>query len=114
MAGPGKRRRIDEDYKYQQSSTPRSSGHQDSLSLPRSTVAPFLAEVMLAYLFAAADQLCHGLNYCLQTDGGRVGKPASLTYFFFIWSLEADLAAALPPQVVSLACGLPEKVGLRL
>ena len=102
LMGPKKRRRIDEDYKAQQTASSSSqavgSGFQDLARLPRSTVAPFLSESMLAYLFAANESLSHGLNYCLQTDGGRVGKPASLTYFFFVWSLEANIAAALPPQ----------------
>ena len=106
MQGPKKRRRIDEDYKAQQSASSSSavgSGYQDLAKLPTSTVAPFFHEHMLAYLYAASESFTQGLNFSLQTDGGRVGKPATLTYFFFLWCLETNAAAALPPQVLNLA-----------
>ena len=103
MMGPKKRRRIDEDYKAQQTASSSSqaagSGFQDLAKLPRSTVSQFVSEAMMAYLCATTEYLSNGLNFCLQTDGGRVGKPATLTYFFFLWCLESNVAAALPPQV---------------
>lgn len=48
--------------------------------------------------------LYDGIHVCLQGDGGRMGKPAELTYlfffccFFFLWLMEADLACVLTPQ----------------
>eukprot|EP00971_Amphidinium_carterae_P310353 6167307-Amphidinium_carterae.1 len=98
--GAQKRRRIDEGYKWQQLGVKKYGAAGTVLSdfhnLDGS--GKFKAEHMLSYLYAATEAMACGRNFCVQADGGRVGKPAETTYFFFMWCMEANVACVLPPQ----------------
>lgn len=112
LRGPHRRRRLDLDFiqdRIMMSETaslcPLAS--VDAKILPSTTQVELVAMDMLGALASAAEAMCDGTNFCLQADGGRVGKPAELTYLFLLWCRDADRACVLPPQVFRTTQGCP-------
>lgn len=109
--GVKRRRRIDEDVAeamcMSKAGSATRAAYLSGGELAVNTGTRMDAKQLQAYLLGATDAYANGINYCLQADGGRVGKPAENTYFFSLWSQQARRGGPLIPQVWSSTVSEP-------